>query len=357
MQRKIFWMMIALTILLGSTVLTNDSRAQDTEFFIKALTPKNGQSSSDNHSAGTFPKRGLGGVNAISEKPRATMHLHFGLDSDEITPEVAETLQNLGAALEKETLRNFIFRLEGHTCDLGSEAHNMDLSKRRAKAVKQYMTHNFSLSPNQFEVAWYGESRPAVPNKDEASRELNRRVVVENTLRVIDLASQDLPADLQIKRLNGDIEELVKDGDVLGQSDNYALEFRTTSDPYVYIFQVDATGKLDQIFPNSQVSDQQNPVTPNAYYRIPERGKWLYLDENKGSEQLILLSQKAPLSNPKDIATKVNNGGVATGRVRGLGGIHKLQAPAAKEIKSSAEQETEMTESTLFVLKRHFMHQ
>jgi outer membrane protein OmpA-like peptidoglycan-associated protein len=335
--------------------ITKRSFAQNYDDFIHTLTPKNGMEATENYS-GQTRNRGLGGGQAVSEKPRATMHLQFGLNSDEITPSAAATLQELGRALQNESLRNFIYRLEGHTCDLGTDEHNMDLSKRRAIAVKQYLAKHFSLSPDQFELAWYGESRPAVLNTDETSRENNRRVVIENTLKSIDLANQGGPTDLQIKRLKGDTEEIVKDGDVLSQDDHYALEFKTSSDPYVYIFQVDAVGKLTQVFPNSQVSSQDNPVSPNAFYRIPENGKWLFLDENKGKEQLILLSQKSPISDVQTLATKANKGEISAPRVRGLGGIHRLTPP--KEKGDSAVSNTVIAdESTVFVLKRHFIHE
>jgi outer membrane protein OmpA-like peptidoglycan-associated protein len=314
-------------------------KAQSVDEFAEALTPK----------SSTQKKRGVGGVTP----PQAALYLRFGLDSATLTPQAQATLQNLGRALAKETLRQYVYGLEGHTCDRGGNALNMDLSKRRAQAVKQYLVRTFNLSANQFRVAWFGATQPLGANTDEAARSKNRRVIIKNTLRNLGKAAPGKSAVLQIKRLRNGMEEPVKDGEIIRQDDQYAVEFQAGDDRYVYIFQVDATGKLTPIFPNSQIPSKTNPVTPGAFYRIPESGEWFFLDENKGREQIFLLAQKVPLSDPIAMAKDVITGNLSGSQNRGLGGIRKKQ-PAAAIQKSTP---VVSSRSQIFVLKRYFIHQ
>ncbi len=275
-----------------------------------------------------------------------------------MTPQAEAILQNLGSALKKETLRQYVYGLEGHTCDRGSNALNMDLSKRRAQAVKHYLVRQFNLSANQFRVAWFGETQPLVPNTDETARSKNRRVIIKNTLRKLGKTAPGKSAVLQIKRLRNNIEEPVKDGEIIRQDDQYAIEFQAGNDPYVYIFQVDTKGKLTPIFPNSKISSKTNPVTPGAFYRIPESGKWFFLDENKGQEQVFFLAQKAPLPDPIATAKDVITGKLSDSSKRGLGGIYKRPTAAAKADTSQPKAAPAVSSnSEVFVLKRYFIHQ
>jgi len=333
---------ICLCFLLADFGTAGLVNAQSVNEFEKKLTPKN-----------TSLNRGLGGVKQSKQKPQAALYLQFSLNSAALTPQAQATLQNLGRALEKETLRQYVYSLEGHTCDRGTDAHNMALSQQRAQAVKQYLVRTFNLSTNQFRIAPFGESQPLVPNTDEAARSKNRRVIVKNTLRKLDKTASGKSAVLQIKCLRNGIEEPVTDGEIIRQNDQYAVEFKAGDDPYVYIFQLDSKGNLDPIFPNNQISSITNPVTPGAFYRIPEFGKWFFLDENKGEELVIFLAQQAPLTNPIATVKKVITGKLSGSPNRGLGGIHKKR-PAAPESKAV---QAVSSESQLSILKRYFIHQ
>lgn len=63
----------------------------------------------------------------------------------------------------------------GHTCDRGSAEYNMGLSQRRADAVREYAIAQ-GIAPERITTQAYGETKPAVPNTDEANRKLNRRI-------------------------------------------------------------------------------------------------------------------------------------------------------------------------------------
>lgn len=65
--------------------------------------------------------------------------------------------------------------ISGHTDDVGEEAFNLDLSKRRAEAVRDYLAGR-GIAAGRFYVSWYGESRPIADNLTEEGRQRNRRV-------------------------------------------------------------------------------------------------------------------------------------------------------------------------------------
>ena len=65
--------------------------------------------------------------------------------------------------------------VEGHTDSVGSDAYNEELSKRRAKAVFDYLVRQ-GIDSSRLTPAGYGESRPAATNDTKEGRAQNRRV-------------------------------------------------------------------------------------------------------------------------------------------------------------------------------------
>ncbi|MDL4819640.1 OmpA family protein [Actinomadura opuntiae] len=72
-------------------------------------------------------------------------------------------------------------QVSGHTDAIGSPPYNLDLSQRRADAVKAELARALGSAGPQIEAKGYGETRPIAPNttggKDDPSgRAKNRRV-------------------------------------------------------------------------------------------------------------------------------------------------------------------------------------
>ncbi len=66
----------------------------------------------------------------------------------------------------------------GYTDDVGSDAYNMALSKRRAMSVKDYMVSK-GVPASKIQAYGLGESNPVANNTSEAGRAKNRRVEIE----------------------------------------------------------------------------------------------------------------------------------------------------------------------------------
>ena len=71
-----------------------------------------------------------------------------------------------------------VIRVEGHTDSTGTEAYNLELSARRAVAVKNLIVAK-GISPYRLETVTFGETSPIATNKIEAGRQMNRRVEIK----------------------------------------------------------------------------------------------------------------------------------------------------------------------------------
>jgi len=73
---------------------------------------------------------------------------------------------------------NTLVRVEGHTDSTDSDDYNMDLSNRRAAAVRNLLTSR-GVADHRIDVVGYGESMPVATNDTEAGRQKNRRVEIK----------------------------------------------------------------------------------------------------------------------------------------------------------------------------------
>ncbi len=111
---------------------------------------------------------------ALRRKIEKKGKILFDFDSDVIRPESYPVLDDV---VEKIKLLGKFKKIiiEGHCSSEGTEEYNMDLSRRRALAVKEYLVKK-GIDPNKLEIQAYGESRPIASNETEEGRAQNRRV-------------------------------------------------------------------------------------------------------------------------------------------------------------------------------------
>jgi OOP family OmpA-OmpF porin len=66
--------------------------------------------------------------------------------------------------------------IEGHTDNVGTEEHNLALSKERAQSVVDYMVNVAHVDPSRLSAVGYGWSRPIADNDTEEGKRQNRRI-------------------------------------------------------------------------------------------------------------------------------------------------------------------------------------
>jgi len=84
-------------------------------------------------------------------------------------------------------------RVEGHASAEGSASTNLKLSKRRAKAVMEYLVSKGSVAAERLESEGYGITKPLDTNDTEEGREKNRRV--EFTILEQDVTKKKVEVD------------------------------------------------------------------------------------------------------------------------------------------------------------------
>ena len=101
--------------------------------------------------------------------------LQFDMDRAELRPGASVSLSPVVDFLNDYPEVSVL--ITGHTCWLGSNEHNLDLSQRRADAVADYLVSQ-GIDRDRLFVAAEGESQPIDSNLTEEGRRSNRRVEV-----------------------------------------------------------------------------------------------------------------------------------------------------------------------------------
>ncbi|CAN2039299.1 hypothetical protein GMMP15_1160002 [Candidatus Magnetomoraceae bacterium gMMP-15] len=90
----------------------------------------------------------------------------------------------------------------------------------------------------------------------------------------------------------------IKNGDVLHSGDLYRIVFKPNKKAYIYIFQIDASGKINKLFPmasfKNMVLNNFNPVQKEKTYYLPAHDKYFKLDNNLGQECIYFIVSDNP---------------------------------------------------------------
>jgi outer membrane protein OmpA-like peptidoglycan-associated protein len=106
------------------------------------------------------------------------LSINFDFNSDKLSPQGLQVLDNLGLALKSERLKTMRFLMEGHSDSKGADDYNQKLSERRAVAAMEYLIARHGIDPKRLGFAGKGEREPLDPANPEAA--MNRRVQIMN---------------------------------------------------------------------------------------------------------------------------------------------------------------------------------
>jgi flagellar motor protein MotB len=113
---------------------------------------------------------------SLESTGRAILYgIYFEVDSAMLKPESTETLQHVLAVIKSKKSLNLV--IEGHTDSRGSDKYNLELSRKRAQAVTDWLVKN-GIDAARLNAKGYGESKPVADNSRPAGRALNRRVEI-----------------------------------------------------------------------------------------------------------------------------------------------------------------------------------
>lgn len=105
-----------------------------------------------------------------------SLEVYFEFNSAKITPRAKAQLRALGRALSSPELKPYRYLIAGHTDAVGSDEFNLDLSRRRAIAVRKYLVSVFPIDPRRLLSVGFGLRQLKRPETPYAA--VNRRVEV-----------------------------------------------------------------------------------------------------------------------------------------------------------------------------------
>lgn len=112
---------------------------------------------------------------SLKESGRAEVHgIYFDFGSASIKPESEPALKAIADAMSKNP--SWKISVEGHTDNIGGDAANLDLSRRRAAAVKDVLATRFHIDGGKLSTVGFGATKPKEPNDTADGRARNRRV-------------------------------------------------------------------------------------------------------------------------------------------------------------------------------------
>lgn len=110
---------------------------------------------------------------------KTSLTVLFDFDKADLRPESKPELERAIRFINQNPGKKF--EISAHTDALGTDEYNLDLSERRASAVKDYLTQH-GVNEGIIIAKGYGESQPIDTNETPEGRQRNRRV----ELRVIE---------------------------------------------------------------------------------------------------------------------------------------------------------------------------
>jgi outer membrane protein OmpA-like peptidoglycan-associated protein len=101
--------------------------------------------------------------------------IRFDFDKANIKPEYRDILNRIAGILM--TFKEYTIAVYGYTDDVGTQTYNLQLSRRRAEAVRDFLVQA-GISPTILSTKGFGKSDPRVPGDSEQARAANRRVEI-----------------------------------------------------------------------------------------------------------------------------------------------------------------------------------
>lgn len=151
------------------------------------------------------------------------------------------------------------------------------------------------------------------------------------------------------------------EGQVLKSGDAYAIYVNPSDTCYLYIFQIDETGKSFRLFPNRDFQTSQNPVIGGKRIWIPNENNVYYLDETTGRERFYIMASRNPIPElEKDEAINIQANeleDLVKFKKMGPAGIRKKVADTIVESgKGAAELKNKLQAESDFWYEMWFVH-
>ena len=121
------------------------------------------------------PQAAQGLADELDKACRTTVPgIYFEFNSDMLNPASAPAMKSIAGMLREHA--QWDVEIEGHTDNIGGARYNLDLSTRRAAAVKRALVEEHGIAAARLSTRGYGLERPVESNDTAEGRARNRRV-------------------------------------------------------------------------------------------------------------------------------------------------------------------------------------
>ena len=110
----------------------------------------------------------------VEEGKFSTTGILFDVNAATIKPESNGVLKEIAEAMKSNP--GIRVKITGHTDSDGADAANLELSRKRAAAVKEALVKDWSIDASSLETDGKGEAQPVSDNKTREGKAQNRRV-------------------------------------------------------------------------------------------------------------------------------------------------------------------------------------
>ena len=110
----------------------------------------------------------------IIEKGRVTLNVQFDTGKAIVKPAYYKEIEEVTDVMKKYPALKIV--VEGHTDNVGGEKYNLNLSQKRATAIKAVMVDNFKIESTRIKAKGFGYSKSIGDNLTIEGRRSNRRV-------------------------------------------------------------------------------------------------------------------------------------------------------------------------------------
>ena len=125
-------------------------------------------------------------------------NIHFAFDRANISDTTAVVIDRIVTVLKQYPF--LVIELQGHTDSRGNDRYNLDLSRRRAHAARNYLLKQ-GVRPERITIRFLGESQLKKPGNSILEHAQNRRVeIFFYDLRGLDVTFEEQEDDLQLER-------------------------------------------------------------------------------------------------------------------------------------------------------------
>lgn len=280
---------------------------------------------------------------AMTTERRIPLQILFPRNQFAISTLTPEAMSQLDEAVKALSTAGGLQRLviEGHTCRCGSDAANMELGRKRAEAVRQFLLTRGVASADRISVQSFGASKPvetagaswlppSVCDRDEIHSQNRRVVIIAQVGQMGPTAEQRMTPPMEVSFLlrrpgSRGFEPLSENAQVR-QLDEVKLQIRARSPLYAYAFHHGSGGEWQVLFPIAAYS-LTNPLEPGRRYEVPTPDAGFIIDEKPGSEDTYVYS--SPTSDPRfeDLVKLIQDADKAKTNIRLLPPILEPTSP------------------------------